>query len=83
MSSMIIFLINLKLDVNFIENGFMQDNNQLKFTIINSLNSNELQNVSKGIENENAKRRLNLLFSSNLHFKIENNDYNLFLKNPC
>ena len=59
-------------------NGF------LKFTLINNFNPNALQNTSTGIGNQNAKRRLNLLFSSHyiLDSKIENNSYNLFLKIP-
>ncbi len=56
----------------------------LEFTIINNFNPKTLKESDKGIGNENAKRRLNLLFSNNyiLDFKIENNNYNLFLKIP-
>lgn len=56
----------------------------LEFILINSFNPKALQDESRGIGNENAKRRLKLLFSNNfkLEPQIEDNNYKLFLKIP-
>ncbi len=70
----------LKINMNFnvLNNGY------LEFTIINSFNPEATQDIISGIGNENAKRRLNLLFSNNyvLESKIEDDNYKLFLKIP-
>ncbi|EAQ42742.1 sensor histidine kinase [Polaribacter sp. MED152] len=56
----------------------------LEFTISNTFNPEISLKTNNGIGNENAKRRLNLLFSNNyvLETQIEENTYNLFLKIP-
>jgi sensor histidine kinase YesM len=58
-------------------------NNYLEFTLINSFNQ-EATHDSYGIGNENAKRRLELLFPNDfsLDSKIDGGNYNLFLKIP-
>lgn len=68
--------INMSFDVS--EQGF------LKFVIINNFNPDLLPTKPSGIGNENAKRRLSLLFASNyiLESEIENDNYKLFLKIP-
>jgi len=56
----------------------------LEFTLINNFNPEAINETTNGIGNENAKRRLKLLFSNNfiLESKIEGDSYNLFLKIP-
>ncbi|WP_339893389.1 histidine kinase [uncultured Algibacter sp.] len=56
----------------------------LEFTITNNHNPKAYLDKSAGIGNENAKRRLTLLFSNNfiLDSKIEGDNYKLFLKIP-
>ena len=68
--------INMSFDV--LNNGY------LEFTLVNNFNPKATQDVSIGIGNENAKRRLKLLFSNNfiLESKIEGENYKLFLKIP-
>ncbi len=70
----------LKINMNFnvLNNGY------LEFTIINSFNPEASQDIISGIGNQNAKRRLNLLFSNNyvLESEIEGENYKLFLKIP-
>lgn len=68
--------INMSFDVS--NKGY------LEFILINNFNPNVDEGASNGIGNENAKRRLNLLFSNNfiLDSKVEGNNYNLFLKIP-
>lgn len=68
--------INMSFDVS--KKGY------LEFTLINNFNPKTKKEVNNGIGNENAKRRLKLLFSSNfiLESKVEGNTYHLFLKIP-
>lgn len=56
----------------------------LEVILVNSFNANFPQDESRGIGNENAKRRLYLMFSNNfvLESHIEKNNYKLFLKIP-
>ena len=56
----------------------------LEFVLINTFNPIILQDAKSGIGNDNAKRRLNLMFSNNfvLESKIEEDKYKLFLKIP-
>tara|TARA_R110000868_G_scaffold136776_1_gene349838 strand:- start:6103 stop:6900 length:798 start_codon:yes stop_codon:yes gene_type:complete len=56
----------------------------LEFTLANSFNPKASKDGGQGIGIENAKRRLNLLFSNNfmLESKVEGDTYNLFLKIP-
>ncbi|WP_282136491.1 sensor histidine kinase [Seonamhaeicola maritimus] len=69
--------LNIKMSFNVL-NGY------LEFNLSNNFNPNTIKDVNRGIGNENAKRRLNLLFSSNyvLESKEEGDIYNLFLKIP-
>ena len=68
--------INMSFDV--LNNGY------LEFTLVNNFKPKASQEYSLGIGNENAKRRLKLLFSNDfiLDSKIEGDTYNLFLKIP-
>ncbi|GAA4942532.1 hypothetical protein GCM10023314_14600 [Algibacter agarivorans] len=68
--------INMSFDV--LNNGY------LEFTLVNNFKPKASQEDSLGIGNENAKRRLKLLFSNDfiLDSKIEGDTYNLFLKIP-
>lgn len=86
--------------LSFIENSFkhgMHENDQLKismsfvvangyleFYLSNNFNPEAIKPNNRGIGNDNAKRRLNLLFSNNyiLETKVEGDIYNLFLKIP-
>ncbi|MFV9551747.1 sensor histidine kinase [Algibacter sp. PT7-4] len=70
----------LKLRMNF----NVLTNNYLEFTLINNFNPEASQDSSYGIGNENAKRRLELLFPNDfvLETKAEGNNYILFLKIP-
>lgn len=70
----------LKITMNF----KVLSDNYLEFTLSNNFNINSRKKEGKGIGNENAERRLNLLFSSNytLESKVEGDIYNLFLKIP-
>ena len=56
----------------------------LEVILTNSFNPNSPKDDNRGIGNENAKRRLNLLFSNNfvLDSKIEGDTYKLHLKIP-
>ncbi|WP_084399581.1 sensor histidine kinase [Pseudotamlana agarivorans] len=56
----------------------------LEINITNNFNPNALNNETSGIGNQNAKRRLNLLFSNNyiLDSTVEDNMYKLYLKIP-
>lgn len=56
----------------------------LEVTLINNFNPDTTTDAHEGIGNENAKRRLKLLFSNNfiLESKVEGNNYHLFLKIP-
>lgn len=69
----------LKINMNF----NVLNNEYLEFSLKNNFNPLAFQG-NKGIGNENAKRRLELLFPNDfiLEFKIEDNNYNLFLKIP-
>lgn len=60
------------------------NNKYLAFTLTNNFNVKANREVGRGIGNENAKRRLNLLFSDNfiLDSKVEGDIYKLFLKIP-
>jgi len=60
------------------------NNEYLEFTLTNNFNPSASKVESSGIGNENAKRRLKLLFSNNfiLDSKIEGDIYKLFLKIP-
>ncbi len=62
----------------------MLNNEYLKFTLTNNFNPDVLSVENNGIGNENAKRRLNLLFSNNyvLDTSVEGDVYKLFLKIP-
>jgi len=70
----------LKINMSFevINSGY------LEFVLINNFNPNAAQNDGRGIGNDNAKRRLNLMFSNNfvLESKIKGDNYKLFLKIP-
>jgi LytS/YehU family sensor histidine kinase len=59
-------------------------NGYLEFNLNNNFNPNTVKAANRGIGNENAKRRLSLLFSNNyvLESKEEGDIYNLFLKIP-
>jgi LytS/YehU family sensor histidine kinase len=72
---------NEKLEIKM---SFNIINEYLEFNLSNNFNADASKNSNRGIGNENAKRRLNLLFSSNykLESKEEGNIYNLFLKIP-
>lgn len=69
----------LKINMNF----NVLNNEYLEFRLKNNFNPLTFQD-NKGIGNENAKRRLELLFPNDfiLEFKIDDNNYNLFLKIP-
>ncbi|AUS06554.1 sensor histidine kinase [Pseudotamlana carrageenivorans] len=56
----------------------------LVINITNNFNPNVLNTENSGIGNQNAKRRLNLLFSNNyiLDSTVEDNMYKLYLKIP-
>jgi len=71
---------NLRINMSF----DISNNGYLEFTLVNSFNPKKTQDDSIGIGNENAKRRLKLLFSNNyiLDSKIEGENYKLFLKIP-
>ena len=71
---------NLKIKISF----NIANKDTLEFTLINSFNPTTPHDLSKGIGNKNAQRRLNLLFSNRylLESKIENKTYKLFLKIP-
>lgn len=58
--------------------------NHLEFNLKNNFNRNAIQKSKHGIGIDNAKRRLNLLFSNDfvLETTIVENTYNLFLKIP-
>ncbi|WP_406684649.1 histidine kinase [Seonamhaeicola sp. MEBiC1930] len=64
--------------------SFNVKNEYLEFNLINNFNPNATKKTGRGIGNENAKRRLNLLFSSNYILETEERGdvYNLFLKIP-
>jgi LytS/YehU family sensor histidine kinase len=68
--------INMSFDV--LNNGY------LGFTLVNNFNLKATPEISIGIGNENAKRRLKLLFSNNfvLESKVDGENYKLFLKIP-
>ncbi|GAA4268285.1 hypothetical protein GCM10022257_03860 [Hyunsoonleella aestuarii] len=59
-------------------------NGYLEFNLSNNFNPNTARALKHGIGNENAKRRLSLLFSNNyaLESKKDGDIYNLFLKIP-
>jgi LytS/YehU family sensor histidine kinase len=67
-----------------IKMSFSVVNGYLEFNLSNNFTPYATKEVNHGIGNENAKRRLNLLFSSNyvLETKAEGTVYNLFLKIP-
>jgi sensor histidine kinase YesM len=71
-------VMKIKMSFEILNTGY------LEVTLINSFNSKAPQDESRGIGNDNAKRRLYLMFSNNfvLESKIENNNYKLFLKIP-
>jgi len=71
---------NLRINMSF----DISNNGYLEFTLVNSFNPKKTKDDSIGIGNENAKRRLKLLFSNNyiLDSKIEGENYKLFLKIP-
>ena len=71
---------NLRINMSF----DISNNGYLEFTLVNSFNPKKTQDDSIGIGNENAKRRLKLLFLNNyiLDSKIEGENYKLFLKIP-
>ena len=71
---------NLRINMSF----DISNNGYLEFTLVNSFNPKKTQDDNIGIGNENAKRRLKLLFSNNyiLDSKIEGENYKLFLKIP-
>ena len=73
---------NDKLMINM--NFNILNNEYVEFTISNNFNPKATQDIINGIGNENAKRRLNLLFSNNyvLESKIKDDNYKLFLKIP-
>lgn len=56
----------------------------LEMTLINNFNPHTTSDSNSGIGNENAKRRLKLLFSNNfiLESKVKGSTYTLFLKIP-
>lgn len=60
------------------------NNKYLEFTLTNNFNVNAIREAGRGIGNENAKRRLTLLFANNfvLDSEIEGDIYKLFLKIP-
>lgn len=70
----------LKINMSFevLNSGYLEIN------IINNFNPNVLNTENSGIGNQNAKRRLNLLFSNNyiLESTVEDNFYKLYLKIP-
>ncbi|MBU2951812.1 sensor histidine kinase [Tamlana agarivorans] len=70
----------LKINMSFevLNSGFIEIN------IINNFNPNVLKVENGGIGNQNAKRRLNLLFANNyiLYSTVEDNLYKLYLKIP-
>ncbi|TXG37520.1 histidine kinase [Seonamhaeicola maritimus] len=70
--------LKIKMSFKLLNNGY------LEFSLINNFNPEISREPLSGIGNENAKRRLNLLFSSNyvLESKEEGDIYNLFLKIP-
>ena len=70
--------LKINMSFNVLNSGY------LEFVLVNNFNPNAAQDASIGIGNENAKRRLKLLFSSNfeLDSKIEGKNYKLFLKIP-
>ncbi|WP_245577716.1 sensor histidine kinase [Gelidibacter mesophilus] len=90
-------LLLLSFAENCFKHG-MKDNDRLKIRMsfnvsskgylevifINNFNPSATKDESSGIGLENAKRRLNLLFSTNfiLESKVENDTYTLFLKIP-
>ncbi|MEC3906686.1 histidine kinase [Tamlana sp. 2201CG12-4] len=73
---------NDKLEINM--SFEIQNNEYLEFTITNNFNPDVVKEKSRGIGNDNAKRRLKLLFFNNfiLDSKIEGETYKLFLKIP-
>lgn len=70
--------LKIRMSFNVLNKGY------LEFVLINSFNPNAAKGEGNGIGIENAKRRLNLLFSNKfiLESKIEEDTYNLFLKIP-
>ncbi|GAA4892227.1 histidine kinase [Flaviramulus aquimarinus] len=70
--------LKIKMSFDVLNNGY------LEFTLINNFNPKATEYIASGIGNENAKRRLKLLFSNNfvLESKVEGNTYKLFLKIP-
>ena len=60
------------------------NNKYLEFTLTNNFNAKANREAGRGIGNENAKRRLTLLFLNNfvLDSEIEGDIYKLFLKIP-
>ncbi|WP_225312652.1 sensor histidine kinase [Pseudotamlana haliotis] len=70
----------LKINMSFkvLNSGFIEIN------IINNFNPNVINTETNGIGNQNAKRRLNLLFANNyvLESTVEGNLYKLYLKIP-
>ncbi len=67
-----------------IQMSFNIVNDYLEFHLNNNFNPEATKPETRGIGNQNAKRRLNLLFSNNysLETKVEGAIYNLFLKIP-
>lgn len=70
--------LKIRMSFNVLNKGY------LEFVLINSFNPDAVRSEGNGIGLENAKRRLNLLFSNKyiLESKIEEDTYNLFLKIP-
>jgi LytS/YehU family sensor histidine kinase len=70
--------LNINMSFEVLNSGY------LEFILVNNFNPEVSQNDVRGIGNENAERRLKLLFSNDfvLESKIEDDNYKLYLKIP-